>query len=197
MEVMVNISESIMSVQKLEPISAVTRIDKEHSKPLISNQEAKKKVTATLLHSNNLQKDQHRQAVKLLDKFSDLFWTEDDNLGRTSIVKLRIEIGSATQSPQPPRRIPVAKQNEVTSMIQTVQKESTIQRSTSPCTSPIVLVKKKDGRARFCGDYRRLNVKWLKRTVTYYQESMTSWTLWRMDNGSLPLMLKVTTDKRK
>ena len=35
--------------------------------------------------------------------------------------------------------------------------QQVIQNSSSPCTSPIVLVKKEDGNCRFCVDYRKVN----------------------------------------
>src|ERR1700729_1521302 len=58
---------------------------------------------------------------------------------------------------QPPRRIPLAKREEVEEMLEDMQNQGIIEPSQSPWSSPVVLVKKKDGSTRFCVDFRRLN----------------------------------------
>ena len=47
-------------------------------------------------------------------------------------------------------------------LLQDMQEKDVIQPSSSPWASPIVLVQKKDGSARFCVDYRKLNAVTIK-----------------------------------
>lgn len=58
---------------------------------------------------------------------------------------------------QPPRRVPLAFAEAEKECITQLEKQRVIRKSTSPWASPIVLVRKKNGKVRPCVDYRRLN----------------------------------------
>ena len=92
----------------------------------------------------------------MLKQYADLFATEDDPLGRTSVVRHTIH----TEGPpirQPVRRQPIALQSTINSEVQKMFQQGVIQHSFSPWSSPVVMVKKKDIAWRFCIDYFKLN----------------------------------------
>ena len=86
-----------------------------------------------------------------------MFAFTDVELGRTD--KLQHTIATEAKHPirSPVRRIPAVHKKEVHQLIQDMLARNVIQPSTSPWASPIVIVRKKDGSARFCVDYRKLN----------------------------------------
>ena len=75
------------------------------------------------------------------------------SLGRTLLVQHRFKIGDTIPIHQPPRRCPLAKQEEMSWVIQDMLTEVIIEPSSSVLSPPVVLVMKKDGELRFCIDY--------------------------------------------
>lgn len=105
----------------------------------------------------SLSPSESREAEKLLTDYKDIFTKGDHDLGRTGLVKHPIDTGDTQPIKQRPRRVPLAKESEVSDMVQDMASQNIIEPSTSPWCSPVVLVRKKDGSTRFCVDYRMLN----------------------------------------
>ena len=105
----------------------------------------------------NLSSLEYQQLRNFLSRYCDVFCTGTDDTGRTNIVKHKIDVENCTPIRIPPRRLPLARRDEVQEMVNTMKEKGVIEESQSPWCSPIVLVKKKDGSTRFCVDYRRLN----------------------------------------
>ncbi|UYV63768.1 K02A2.6-like [Cordylochernes scorpioides] len=109
------------------------------------------------LDLKDLSEEETRNARAFLKKNQDVFSSGYGNLGRTDLVRHRINTGDARPIRQPLRRLPMAKQEEVTGLLRKMKRDGIIEESNGPWSSPVVLVTKKDGTTRFCVDYRRLN----------------------------------------
>ena len=91
--------------------------------------------------------------LDLLSEYSDIFAPAT---GCTTTVKHAIP----TMGPpirQPMRRLPEALKQTVHTEVQKMLEHNIIRHSASPWTSPVVMVRKKDGSWHFCIDYRKLN----------------------------------------
>ena len=108
------------------------------------------------LAGTDLSPSEQQQLLNLLVSFSTVFTTDNDPLGRTSVVKHNIQT-SGPPIRQPLRRLPQAMKPVVEREIQKMLEQGVIQHSTSPWSSPVVMVRKKDGAWRFCVDYRKVN----------------------------------------
>jgi hypothetical protein len=94
---------------------------------------------------------------KLLTKYENIFAGDNEDYGRTNEVYHRLDTIDPTSIRQPPRRITLTKQAELKEMLDNMQRHGFTDESDSPLSSPVVLVRKKNGEIRFCVDYKKLN----------------------------------------
>lgn len=111
---------------------------------------------------HSIDEEHHLTVAKLLNEYSDVFSKGDHDIGSTNKIQHSIHTTCAAPIRQRPRRPPMGQRDEVDKQIQDMLDRGIITRSTSPWSSPIVLVDKKDGTKRFCVDYRLLNKHTIK-----------------------------------
>ena len=90
--------------------------------------------------------EQQQQSVrKLLGEYQHLFALNLKELGKTSLVQHEIQLSDKTPFKERYRRIPPHQYEEVKKHLQEMLDIGAIHRFTSPWSSPVVLVRKKDG----------------------------------------------------
>ena len=109
-----------------------------------------------LVTDSEINETERKELYNLLLKYVSVFsW--DGKPGRTNVIKHRIKTGNATAISKKPYRTSIAEQETIKKEIDKMLEEGIIKHSSSPWASPVVLVRKKDGKVRFCVDYRGLN----------------------------------------
>ena len=102
--------------------------------------------------------DEEKEKLRaLLLEFSDVVATSNEDVGQTDLMAHKIDVDGAAPVKQPPRRLPFHKREEVRKHLDQMLAADVVEPSSSPWSSPVVLVKKPDGSLRFCIDYRALN----------------------------------------
>ena len=99
---------------------------------------------------------------ELLFNYEHVFSLSDRDLGTTRMVQHRIETGNAPPIGQQPRRTSPWKRDEIERQVTDLLQQEKVKESSSPWSSPVVLVTKKDGSQRLCVDYRQLNAATVK-----------------------------------
>ena len=102
------------------------------------------------------------EAKEMLKRNAKTFSKNDLDMGRTNLVKHHIKLTDPIPFKEAYTRILPQMYDEVKANIQEMLDLGAIRPSNSPWTSAIVLVRKKDGRLRFCIDLRKLNNRTVK-----------------------------------
>lgn len=105
----------------------------------------------------SLSPDERRQIEDLVTKYSDCFAWSDQEMGFTDRIEHKIFVTDEKPISQRYRRVPPSAMTEVREHIENLLAKGVIRPSSSPYASPIVVVRKKNGKIRMCVDYRKLN----------------------------------------
>ena len=106
---------------------------------------------------DSLSLDQAKQFRQFLFENRDVFTLPGTKLGSAKDVKHHINTGDSPPIRQFVRRVAPDKRQVIKEQVNDMLKQGLIEPSVSPWSSPVVLVRKKDGTWRFCIDFRRLN----------------------------------------
>ena len=106
------------------------------------------KLLATVKKSELLDETQTAKFETFLGQYHDVFSLEDGERGETDLTEMVIETGDSPSQRVPARRMPLAVRREVARQLKDMQRAGVIRPSTSPWSSPVVMVRKKDGTQR-------------------------------------------------
>lgn len=123
--------------------------DSEHSDPDGMDQ--------PIVLGSHLSEAQKSAINNLIDREQSLFRSPDTGFGFVGVTKHRIELYDETPIYQRPRRFPEVVGREIERQCEELRLLDIIEPSSSPWSSPVVPVRKKDGTIRMCVDYRKLN----------------------------------------
>jgi hypothetical protein len=122
-------------------------------KPVITPEE----IRTQLMKTQGLSESQREQAFQRIAEFSDVFAEKATDLGSTSLVKHIIDTGDAPPTHVPARRAKPALVEQEAKLFEDIRASHKISPSSSPWSSPVVIVPKRQGGFRFAIDYRALN----------------------------------------
>ena len=114
-------------------------------------------VNEVKIENTMLLKDQKDQMNHLINKKFKHLFEEIENHGGAVKVSHHIDTGSARPISQPPYRASIKEREAIEEQMTVMLKKGVIRPSRSPWAARVVMVKKKNGKLRFCLDFRGLN----------------------------------------
>ncbi|UYV60745.1 hypothetical protein LAZ67_1002098, partial [Cordylochernes scorpioides] len=121
---------------------------------LIEESEQKEHEEPQFQINENVSYKEKEQLKQVLEKYADLF---SSGLGRSNLAKHRIDTEGTKPIKHKPYRVSAKEREIIKEQIDEMLRDGIIRPSSSPWSFPVILVKKRDGKYRFCVDYRKLN----------------------------------------
>lgn len=107
----------------------------------------------------SLTKAQRERLIALLEAYGSYFTSKIQDLGCTTAAELKIDLIDDRPVTYKPYRMNPAGKEKVREIVNELLEANIIRESSSPFSSPVILVQKKNGEQRLCIDYRKLNEK--------------------------------------
>ncbi|MCG8034843.1 MAG: DDE-type integrase/transposase/recombinase, partial [Candidatus Thiodiazotropha taylori] len=114
------------------------------------------------LDDSCLTAEEKKETKQFLQRWRHIFSSGPLDLGHTQTVKHEIHLENDQPFKEPYRHIPPSLIQEVREHLREMLQIGAIRESSSPFSSNVVIVRKKDGSIRFCIDYRKLNQRTIK-----------------------------------
>lgn len=108
---------------------------------------------------SHLEEEEQEIARDMLYDESDVFAKDEADIGCIPNLQLKIQLNDQTPVQKRYNAIPKPLYREVKEYVQNLLDHGWIRKSTSPYSSPVVCVRKKDKSLRLCVDFRELNRK--------------------------------------
>ena len=105
----------------------------------------------------NLPVDKKNDLKHFLRNYLKIFARNTKELTCTNITKHKIEVTDPKPVQSPPYRAAPKERTAMETQVHEMLEAGIIRESNSPYSSPVVMVKKPNGKLRFCVDYRKLN----------------------------------------
>lgn len=122
----------------------------------------KESLSKTFDFGTTLPDEWKKRVTHKLNSFSDVFAQHDLDFGHVSKIQHHIRLKDEMPFKQRSRPIHPRDYEAVKKHLKTLLNAGIIRESESPFSSPIVVVRKKDGDVRLCVDYRKLNLQTIK-----------------------------------
>ena len=106
--------------------------------------------------NSTLADSQVHDLSQLILSYHDVFSLQEQECGEVDGISHVINTDNHPPINQLPRRVSFAQRKEMSKLVNEMLQNNVIDDSSSPRSSPVVIVKK-NGQLHFCVDYRRLN----------------------------------------